>query len=171
MKPRFLVVGTVKNQPTLQKSQSNKDYCTVDIESVWTEYTQGSEPTNVVATYRVVLYEQKALDFTSLIREGQIVEMDCTLSATQKPANDGGMFINYSISGLRFERVRSSMAQQRAPQQQPPQRPAPQQQRQAPAPQYQQPRQSPPPNYPTNPQYDNAPSWATDQQGYEETPF
>lgn len=162
MKPRFLIVGTVINQPTLQKSQSNKDYCTVDIESSWTDFVQ-NEPTTVVSVYRVVFYQQKALDFSASIQIGHVVEIDCTLTATPKPANNGGMFINYSISGVRFERVRSSH-------QQPPQRQAPPPQRQAPAPQYQQQRQSPPPNYPTNPQYDQAPSWA-DQHGFDEIPF
>ena len=158
MKPRFLLYGTVTNQPTLQKSRSNNDYVQADIETVWTEIENG-QAVNICSTYRVIFYQQKALDFSSAIKQGDVIAVDCVLSAQTQNTNNGGHFINYSISGVKFERVRKRQGQQ-PPQQKPQQQPAQQPPRQGP------PQQAPQQNYNQAP-----PNYPQPETGFNDVPY
>ncbi len=132
MKPHFTIVGTITNPLHITTSKNGVQYLQLDVDSVWTGKDQNNNFVDEKGTYRILFYGDKANMVFSYFVQGDMVEVDCSLSSTVSQAkNDSGIgnqnFVNYSVTGFRIEHVRRFQEAGRPQQQQPQQRPQPQQ--------------------------------------------
>lgn len=163
MKPHFTIIGSITNELHITTSKSGIEYLQLDVDTVWTGKDQNGQYVDEKGTYRVLFYGEKATTVFSAYRQGDMVEVDCSLSSQiNQGKTDTGIgtqtFINYTITGFRIERVRRfKVGHQQQPAAQPPQ------QRQQPA---------APPQPPTPPKGGfQAPNNWGGQENFDDLPF
>jgi len=156
MKPRLLIIGSIVNEIHVQKAKSGNDYLSLEIEAVYTEKDMATNQLiDAKSLYRVLFFNERAHEIFMSFKTGDFVTCDCSLSSSLTPPKElgGTSFLNYSITGLRIERIRRFKVGHH-------QAPPPQQQQRPPAQQYQQPQQPAPSHQsfpPASSEYDDLP--------------
>lgn len=161
MKPHFTIIGSIINHLHVTTSKNGIEYCQLDIDSVWTGKDENNNLRDEKGTYRILFYNEKATMVFTSFKQGDMVEVDCSLSSTvSQGKNESGVgnqtFVNYSVTGFRIEKVRRYQAVQ-----------APQQQFQAPSQQ----RASASQQRASASQQFQAPQWGNSSPNFDNIPF